>query len=160
MPPSFGWIKCNTDDAFDDISGDNGAGYVMRDFSRKATFCASLVFDVHSAEEAEARAILENLKKVVEQHLSHIIVKSNAKALIDQFSAGNFDGDSRTDVIFKDILFFSSKLSACIFSFHPRSYNFVAHELAQWEKQNNSSMYWSKPPVWILPTVEEDHYPF
>ncbi|XP_026410881.1 uncharacterized protein LOC113306119 [Papaver somniferum] len=32
-----------------------------------------------------------------------------------------------------------------------------AHELALWDKQNNSTMYWSKPPVWILPTVEEDH---
>ncbi|XP_026452163.1 uncharacterized protein LOC113352568 [Papaver somniferum] len=147
MPHYFGWIKCNIDGAFDDISGDNGAGYVMRDFSRKATFCASLVFDVHSAEEAEARAIWAFLKKVVEQHLSHIIVESDAKALIDQFSAGNFDGDSKTDAIFKDILFFSSKLSACIFSFQPRSCNSVAHELAQWKKQNNSSMYWSKSHV-------------
>ncbi|XP_026436391.1 uncharacterized protein LOC113334262 [Papaver somniferum] len=157
MPPSFGWIECNIDGAFDDISGANGAGFVMRDFSRKATFCASLVFDVHSAEEAEARAIGAVLKKVVEQHLSHIIVESDAKALIDQFSAGNFDGDSRMDAIFKDIFFFSSKLFACIFSFQPRSCNSVTHELAQWEKQNNSSMYWSKPPVWILPIVEEDH---
>ncbi|XP_026419708.1 uncharacterized protein LOC113315662 [Papaver somniferum] len=154
MPPSFGWIKCNTDGAFDDISGANGAGYVMRDFSRKATFYAFLVFDVYSAE---ARAIWAVLKKVVEQHLSHIIVESDAKALIDQFSAENFDGDSRTDAIFKDILFFSSKLSACIFSFQPRSCNSVAHELDQWAKQNNYSMYWSKPLVWILPTVEEDH---
>ncbi|XP_026458966.1 uncharacterized protein LOC113359571 [Papaver somniferum] len=157
MPPYFCWIKCNTDGAFDDISGANGAGYVMRDFSRKATFCASLVFDVHSAEEAEARAIWAVLKKDVEQHLSHIIVESDAKALIEQFSAGIFDGDSRTDTIFKDILFFSSKLSACIVSFQPRSCNYVAHELSQWAKQNNSSMYWSKPPVWILPTVDEDH---
>ncbi|XP_026383668.1 uncharacterized protein LOC113279178 [Papaver somniferum] len=128
-PPSFGWIKCDIDGAFDDISGANGAGYVMRDFSRKATFCASLVFDVRSAEEAEASAIWAVLKKAVEQHLTHLIIESDAKSLIDQFSAGNFDGDSRTDAIFKDILFFSSKLSACIFSFHPRYCNSVAHEL-------------------------------
>ncbi|XP_026417154.1 uncharacterized protein LOC113312631 [Papaver somniferum] len=155
--PSFGWIKCNIDGPFDDISGENGAGYVIRDFKRKATFCASLVFDVRSAEEAEARAIWAVLKKAVEQHLTHIIIESDAKSLIDQFSAGNFDGDSQTDVIFKDILFFSSKLYACIFSFQTRYYNFVAHELPQWDKQNNSTMYWSTPPVWILPTVEEDH---
>ncbi|XP_026446206.1 uncharacterized protein LOC113346871 [Papaver somniferum] len=31
--------------------------YVMRDFSSNASFCASIVFDVESAEEAEARAI-------------------------------------------------------------------------------------------------------
>ncbi|XP_026396592.1 uncharacterized protein LOC113291254 [Papaver somniferum] len=131
--------------------------YVMRDFTKKATFCASLVFNVHSAEEAEVRAIWAVLKKAVEQHLSHIIIESDVKAFIDQFSDGNFDGDTRTDAIFNDILFFSTKLSAFIFSFQPRVYNYVAYELALWAKQNNSTMYWFKPPVWILPTVEEDH---
>ncbi|XP_026451478.1 uncharacterized protein LOC113351758 [Papaver somniferum] len=140
MLPSFGSVKCNIDGAFDNISGANGARYVMRDFTRKAIFCASIVFDVHSAEEAEARAIWKVLKKAVEQHLSHIIIESDAKAVIDQFSAGNFDGDTRTDAIFKDILFFSTKLSACIFSFQPRVCNSVAHELALWAKKNNSTM--------------------
>ncbi|XP_026435161.1 uncharacterized protein LOC113332876 [Papaver somniferum] len=158
--PSFGWIKCNTDGAFDDISGATGAGYVMRDFSRKETFCASLVFEVHSAEEPEARAIWAVLKKALEQQLTHIIIESDAKSLVDQFSAGNFDGDSRTDVIFKDIHLCSLKLTACIFSFQPRYCNSVAHELALWAKTNNSTMYWSTPPIWLLPTVEEDHFPF
>ncbi|XP_026411225.1 uncharacterized protein LOC113306510 [Papaver somniferum] len=135
--PSFSWIKCNTDGAFDVISGENGARYVVRDFTRKATFCASIVFDVHSAEEAETRAIWAVLKKAVEQHLSQIIIES--------------------DAIFKHILFFSTKLSACFFSFQPRVCNSVAHELALWAKKNSSTVYWSKPPVWILPTVEEDH---
>ncbi|XP_026433586.1 uncharacterized protein LOC113331024 [Papaver somniferum] len=57
MPPLVGWIKCNTDRAFDDISGDNGAGYVMRNSTSKSSFCAAMVFEVSSAEEAEARAI-------------------------------------------------------------------------------------------------------
>ncbi|XP_026383955.1 uncharacterized protein LOC113279475 [Papaver somniferum] len=156
-PPSFGWIKCNIDGAFDDISGATGAGYVMRDFSRKATFCASLVFEEHFAEEAEARAIWAVLKKSFEQQLTHIIIESDAKSLLDQFSAGNLDGDSRTDAIFKDIHFFSSKLTAFTLSFQPRYCNSVAHELALWEKTNNSTMYWSTPPVWILPTIEEDY---
>ncbi|XP_026384162.1 uncharacterized protein LOC113279707 [Papaver somniferum] len=155
--PSFGWIKCNTDGAYDDTYGANGATNVMRDFSNKASFCASIVFDVHSAEEDEARAIWAVLKKAVEQQLTHIIVESDAKSLIEQFSAGMFDENSRTDVIFKDIQFFSSKFVACIFNFQPRVCNSVAHELAQWEKINNTSMYWSVPPVWLLPTVERDH---
>ncbi|XP_026459191.1 uncharacterized protein LOC113359833 [Papaver somniferum] len=99
-------------------------------FLKKASFCASLVFEVKSAEEAEARAIWSVLKKALEQQLTHIIVKHYAKTLIDQFSAGLFDGDSRTDAIFKDIQFFSSKLVACIFNFQPRVCNSVAHELA------------------------------
>ncbi|XP_026459847.1 uncharacterized protein LOC113360561 [Papaver somniferum] len=53
MPPTFGWIKCNIDCAFDDTTKDNGAGYVMRDFSSKVSFRASIVFDVDSVEEAE-----------------------------------------------------------------------------------------------------------
>ncbi|XP_026396217.1 uncharacterized protein LOC113290842 [Papaver somniferum] len=130
-PSSVGWIKCNTDGAYDDISGANGAGYVMRYFSNKASFCASLVFDVLSVEEAEARANWAVLKKALEQYLTHVIVESDAKTLIDQFSAGQFDGDSRTDAIFKDIHFFSSKLVSCIFSFQPRVCNSVAHDLAQ-----------------------------
>ncbi|XP_026452281.1 uncharacterized protein LOC113352704 [Papaver somniferum] len=155
--PSFGFIKCNIDGAFDNTSGANGAGYVMRDLSRKDTFCASLVFEVHSAEEVEARAIWAVLKKALEQQFTHIIFESDAKSLIDQFSAGKFEGNSRTDAIFKDIQFFSSKLVTCIFSFQPRTCNSVAHELALWDKKNNSTMYWFVPPVWILPTVEEDH---
>ncbi|XP_026399379.1 uncharacterized protein LOC113295242 [Papaver somniferum] len=157
MPPSFGWIKCNTDGDYDVISRVNSEGYVMRDFSSKSSFCASLVFEVNSAEEAEAKAIWEVLKKSMEQKFIHIIIKSDAKDLIDQFSTGVFDEDSRTDAIFKDIQFFSSSLVTCIFTFQPRICNYVAHELAQWAKSNNSSMYWSVPPIWLLPTVEGDH---
>ncbi|XP_026436572.1 uncharacterized protein LOC113334560 [Papaver somniferum] len=156
-PPSVGWIKCNIDGAYDDISGANGAGFVMGDFSSKTSFCASLVFEVKSVEEAEARSIWAVLKKALEQQLTHIIVESDAKNLIDQFSSGQFDGDSRTDAIFKDIQFFSSKLVSCIFNFQPRVCDYVAHKLAQWVKTNNTSMYWSVPPVWLLPTVEGDH---
>ncbi|XP_026416868.1 uncharacterized protein LOC113312318 [Papaver somniferum] len=160
MPPSFGWIKCNIDGAYDDITGANGAGYVMRDFSSKASFCASLVFEVMSAEEAEARAIWAVLKKSLEQKLTHIIIESDAKNIIEQFSAGLFDGDVRTDVIFKDVQLFSSKLVACVFNFQPRICNSVAHELAQWTKTDKSSMYWSVPPVWLSPTVDGNHKPF
>ncbi|XP_026378597.1 uncharacterized protein LOC113273042 [Papaver somniferum] len=156
-PPSFGWIKFNTNGAFDDFSGANGAGYVMRDFSRKATFCAYIVFEVHSAEEAEERAIWAVLKKALDQQFTHIIIESDAKSLINQFSAGNFEGNSHTDAIFKDIQLFSSKLVTCIFSFQPRYCNSVAHELALWAKQNNYTMYWYTPPIWLLPIVEEDH---
>ncbi|XP_026410447.1 uncharacterized protein LOC113305646 [Papaver somniferum] len=91
MPPSFGWIKCNIDGAYDDISGTNGAGYVMRDFSSKAYFCVSMVFEVKSAEEAEARAILAVLKKALERQLTHIIVESDAKILIDQFQLASHE---------------------------------------------------------------------
>ncbi|XP_026459414.1 uncharacterized protein LOC113360080 [Papaver somniferum] len=157
MPPLFGWIKCNTDGAFDDISGDNGAGYVMRHFSSKASFCAAMEFEVSSAEEAEARAIWGILKKAVEQKMTHIIIESDAKNLVEQFSSGFFDGDPRTDAIFKDIKLFSSKLSACIFSFQPRICNFVAHELAQWAKRKKTSLYWLVPPAWLAPTVEGDY---
>ncbi|XP_026451439.1 uncharacterized protein LOC113351716 [Papaver somniferum] len=154
MPPSFGWIKCNIDGAFDDITGDNGAGYVVRDFSSKASFCAAMVFGVSCAEEAEARTIWGVLKKAVEQKLTHIIIESDAKDLVEQLSSGFFDGDPRTDAIFKDIKLFSSKLSACIFSFQPRICNYVTHELARWTKRKKTSMYWTVPPVWLVPTVE------
>ncbi|XP_026442459.1 uncharacterized protein LOC113342005 [Papaver somniferum] len=154
MPPSFGWIKCNTYRAFDDITGENGAGYVMRDFTSKASFCAAIVFEVSSAEEAEARAIWGVLKKAVDKKVMHIITEKDAKKLVEQFSFGLFDGDSSTDAIFKDIKLYSSKLSSCIFSFKPRTCNSVAHELAQWEKHKKSSMSWSVPPAWLAPTVE------
>ncbi|XP_026398432.1 uncharacterized protein LOC113294241 [Papaver somniferum] len=85
MPLSLSWIKCNIDGAFDVISEANGAGYMMRDFSKKASFCASLVFEVHSVEEAKSRAIWAVLKKSLEQQFTHIIVESDAKSLIDQF---------------------------------------------------------------------------
>ncbi|XP_026451149.1 uncharacterized protein LOC113351362 [Papaver somniferum] len=157
MPPPPGGIKCNIDGAFDDISVDNGVGYVMRDFSSKASYCASIVFDVDSAKETEARGIWAVLEKVVEQKLSHIIIESDAKDLIDQFSVGMFNGDPSTDTIFKDIQLFSSSLVACVFSFQPRICDSVAHELAQWAEKNKSSMYGSVPPIWLMPIIEGDH---
>ncbi|XP_026451501.1 uncharacterized protein LOC113351782 [Papaver somniferum] len=146
-------IKCNIDGAFDDISGDNGAGYVMRNSTSKASFCAAMVFEVSSAEEAEARAIWRVLKKAVEHKMTHIIIESDAKKLMEQFSLGSFDGDSRTDAIFKDIQLFASNLITCIFNFQPRICNTVAHELDQWTKRKKTSMYWSMPPAWLTPTV-------
>ncbi|XP_026417256.1 uncharacterized protein LOC113312733 [Papaver somniferum] len=81
MPPPTSWIKCNTDGAYDDISENNGAGYVMRDFSNIASFCGSIVFEVKFVEEAEARAIWAALKKAVEQKLTHIIIESEFRIL-------------------------------------------------------------------------------
>ncbi|XP_026459908.1 uncharacterized protein LOC113360632 [Papaver somniferum] len=157
MPPPTGWIKWNIDGAYDEISGKYGAGFVMRDFSNTTSFCASIVFQVESAEETEARVIWATLKKAVEQKLTHLIIESDAQSLINQFSAGLFDGNSRTDVIFKEIEFFSSSVVACLFIFQPRTCNFVAHELVLWAKTSNSTMYWSVPPIWLMPFVEGDH---
>ncbi|XP_026428105.1 uncharacterized protein LOC113323974 [Papaver somniferum] len=145
--PPTGWIKCNTDGAYDEFSGENGAGFVMRDFSNTASFCAFIVFGVEFAEEAEARASWEALKKVVEQKLTHLIIESDAESLINHFSAGMFDGNSRTDAIYMDIQSFSSSLVACLFTFQPRICNFVAHELAKWAKTYNFTMYWYVPPI-------------
>ncbi|XP_026429856.1 uncharacterized protein LOC113326320 [Papaver somniferum] len=157
MPPLVGWIKCNTDGDFDNIYGDNGVGYVMRNSTSKASFCAAVVFEVSSAEEAEARAIWGVLKKAVEQKMTHIIIQSDAKKLVEQFSLGSFDGDSRTNAILKDIQLFASNLIACIFSFQPRICNTVDHELAQWAKRKKTSMYWSMLPAWLDPAVEGDY---
>ncbi|XP_026433308.1 uncharacterized protein LOC113330694 [Papaver somniferum] len=106
MPPSPCWIKCNTDGAFDHVSLANGAGYIMRDYARKPSFCAPITFEVYSPKESETRAIWEVLKKAIELQLTHIIIESDAKTLIDQFSLGNFEGNQRTDALFKDISFF------------------------------------------------------
>ncbi|XP_026439642.1 uncharacterized protein LOC113338429 [Papaver somniferum] len=156
MPPSVGWIKCNIDGAFDDISGDNGAGYVMKNSTSKASFCAAMVFEVSSAEEAEARAIWGVLKKAVEQKMTHIIIEIDAKKLVEQFSLGSFDGDSRTNAIFKDIQLFASNLIASIFSFQPIICNIVSHELAR-AKRKKTSMYWFMPPAWLAPAVKGDY---
>ncbi|XP_026433107.1 F-box protein CPR1-like [Papaver somniferum] len=112
MPPSSGWIKCNIDGAFNDSSLKNGAGYLMRDFISKASFCVVMVFEVESVEEAEARAIWAVLKKAVEQNLPHIIIESDAQDIINRYSSRQFDGDSRTDVNFRNIKMFASGLKA------------------------------------------------
>ncbi|XP_026451973.1 uncharacterized protein LOC113352363 [Papaver somniferum] len=80
----------------------------------------------------EAKAIWAVLKKVVEKKLTHIIIKSDDKDLIDQFSSGRFDGDPKTDVIYKDIHFFSSFYVGCMFTFQRMTCKSVAHELALW----------------------------
>lgn len=77
----------------------------------------------------------------MEMQLTHIIVESDAKSLIDQFSLENFEGNQRMDSLIKDISLFSSSLVACILYFQPRTRNNVAHSLAAWTKNHSDSCF-------------------
>lgn len=44
-------------------------------------------------------------------------------------------------------------------TFHLRTCNNIAHYLAAWEKNNSQTCFWSRPLIWLLPTIEADLQP-
>ncbi|OVA01250.1 Ribonuclease H domain [Macleaya cordata] len=102
-PPTTGWIKINTDGAWNPISKEGGSGVVVRDSTRNFIFAAAIYDMFSSAEEAEIRAIWIVVKKAKEQNYRNVEIEGDAKAVLEQLRKGDFNGTWSTDAFLKDI---------------------------------------------------------
>ncbi|OVA12759.1 Ribonuclease H domain [Macleaya cordata] len=152
-PPTTGWIKINTDGAWNPISKEGGSGVVVRDSTRNFIFAAAIYDMFSSAEEAEIRAIWIAVKKAKEQNYRNVEIEGDAKAVLEQLRKGDFNGTWSTDAFLKDIKLWTPYFENIVFTFIPRTCNIVANDLAQWGKNNQTTMYWSSPPIWLLPAL-------
>ncbi|OVA10971.1 hypothetical protein BVC80_1345g16 [Macleaya cordata] len=155
--PNLGWIKANTDGAWNPNTGTGSMGYIFRDWKGAMISAASIFNDsLISAKETEIRAIWYAIKRARELKIKHLIIESDAKEVIDGLKQNLFVGDWSTDAYLKDIGDWRSSFDQLIFSFRNRNCNETAHVIAQWASQNYASMFWSTAPVWLGPYLDKD----
>lgn len=143
--PSRGHDKLNSDATVKE--GKCGVGVFFRDAVGDVLLAGGdRIEGVSSPEEAEARAILFGLQTAFDVGLKNLEVESdclNVIKLLNGHKARTF-----TQVIVNDILALSNSFTFCSFSFAYRSYNKVAHSMAQ------LSLSYEEMRVWL-----EDHPP-
>ncbi|OVA00074.1 hypothetical protein BVC80_1699g15 [Macleaya cordata] len=110
----------------------------------------------YESEEAEVRAIWIAVKKARDWKITSLEVESDALFVVQRLQQRNYNGTWRTDALLKDIASWVLAFDFISFAFAPRNCNRVAHELAQWGKQNQTEMYWSTPPFWLLHALGGD----
>lgn len=88
--PPTGYLKCNVDASFNQVSGMTGFGMCLRDhvggFIFAKTTCISPVLQVH---EGEAAGLLEALRWLQHLGFDHVILESDCKHLVDNIERGD-----------------------------------------------------------------------
>ncbi|OVA01252.1 Reverse transcriptase zinc-binding domain [Macleaya cordata] len=156
-PSRNGWTKINTDGAWDPINLKGGLGFIIRDCLGTFKFAAAVPTNVSSAEEAEIRAIWIAMKKAVELGIKTLEIEGDAAVVVEQLQRRNYRGSWNTEAFLRDIEVWSTNFEKLSFNYCPRLCNSVAHELAQWAKNSQYSMFWASPPMWLIPALGRDH---
>ncbi|OVA10295.1 hypothetical protein BVC80_8791g11 [Macleaya cordata] len=152
-PPHPGWTKINADGAWDLCTNKGGMGFIFRDHNHNVLFAAALHSNIFSAEEAEVRAIWAGVHKALEMNIKKVMIECDAEMVINKLKGGDFDGNWCTDALLKDLKEWLPKFESFTFTYIPRVCNIAAHELAQWGKTSMLDMFWSIPPLWLLPFI-------
>ncbi|OVA05767.1 Reverse transcriptase zinc-binding domain [Macleaya cordata] len=135
-PPPQGWIKANTDGAWDSSSLHGGLGLVLRNHNNIFLFAAAIFCYASSAEETEVRAIWTAMRKARELKVKKLLIESDAAFLVDQLNRKEFCGVWNTDAYFKDIQDWWIEFEDVKFVYIPRTCNLVAHDTAAWAKNS------------------------
>ncbi|KAL5831877.1 hypothetical protein ACOSQ4_017231 [Xanthoceras sorbifolium] len=137
--PSPNWFKLNSDAAIDLPNKRIGIGVVIHD-------CKGGVF------AAMASSLFQwSLKLAVGVRVTHCVVESDAASLVSLL-VKNLTPRSDVGLIIADLVALSSSFAECNFIYRPRSCNMVAHGLAKFGVNVNSSKVWFEVSP---PCVEE-----
>ncbi|OVA07373.1 Ribonuclease H domain [Macleaya cordata] len=89
-PPKSGWMKINTDGAWNSDALEGGMGFVITDSNGTFLFAAALNANFSSAEEPEIRAIWWAMKKAKEMKIKALEIESDAEVVVEQLKKKNF----------------------------------------------------------------------
>jgi ribonuclease HI len=129
--PSLGWLKCNTDAGFFSDSNRTSGGWCLRD--HRGMFVSagtSWIEGTCSIIEGEAIALLEALQQLVQRGISHVIVETDSKNLVDAIHHLQ-DGVSEFSLIVRNINNMLLANPNFLVKFVKRQANLAAHTLAR-----------------------------
>ena len=141
VPPPSGFHKINVDGASSELDSFSSVGVVIRDCKGDvvAALCKPLQARF-SAELTEVFALEHGILLAQELHLARVIVESdslNAVRAINEGATGGSLGH-----ILQGILQVSVSFESCLFKHINRSFNTVAHELAQHARRSSLHRLW------------------
>jgi ribonuclease HI len=129
--PPQGWYKCNVDAGFRIESSKTSSGWCLRDHMGRFIRAATTWRDgICSIIEGESLALLEALLALQQQGLTHVIIESDSKSVVDAIQHVR-GGSSEFSLIISqinNILFCNPNF---VVKFIKRQANMVAHTLAR-----------------------------
>lgn len=149
-PPEEGWVKLNTDAAFNINLFTGSAGVVMRDHQGQVLAAAARWFDdVPDALTAEALAAKEGLELAVENGYDRVILEVDCSSLKNLIEDDSHFRSSIGGFVF-DIIELSRSFSAFRIVWVCREANSVAHACANMVSVTERSHFWlDYIPEWL-----------
>ena len=155
--PSMGFIKLNTDAAFQVSDGSTGLGGIFRDHEGNCLGCFSK-FQVSSSSpiHAELLALLEGVQIAYSKSLSPLVIETDCQSIVEAVYKGSLD-HSDIGFLLTDLRWGLQLLAAAQLRFVRRQANVVAHNLAKLAIQSSSSIAFSSvPPPSVVEFIIDD----
>ena len=148
--PQDGWLKCNTDGAFYDRSGQGATGAVLRDSSGNFIRGSAKWYD-HCLDAliVEALACRDGLRLAIQFGARRVWLESDCQQLIQLWQAGS-NQRSTIATVLQEIRELSLVFLEFNFSFIPRNCNKVAHSLAKRVTADTRAGLWTYAPAYVL----------
>ncbi|XP_050239380.1 uncharacterized protein LOC126688624 [Quercus robur] len=156
MAPPLDFHKINVDGASSDDGRRSSIGVVIRNCKGEAVAALSKVLPgQYTSLETEFIALQEGVLLARELKLPHVIIESDSLIAIQSLQALNIEGG--VGHLCQGILNLMDSFKSWNFKHLKRDYNKVAHDLAQYARQNGMSQVWkgvSPPMVQHLITLD------
>ena len=156
VPPPFGVFKVNVDGACSKQEGSSSVGVVIRDFNGQVV--AALCLPLQSyffVELMEVFALEQGILFAQELQLPRVIFEFDALAFIQEVNdkaMGSMYGH-----LIRGILQVSESFESCHFKHLSRSFNSVAHELAQHARRTRNRQIWKGvAPPFVLSFLQSN----
>jgi ribonuclease HI len=129
--PPFGYLKCNVNASFFNITGATGWEWFLRDhYGRFKLAGTNLVSSTLITLEGEAVAIIEAMEVMKQKGLSHVIFESDSKLVVNAISS-NQEGLSEFSTLITHIKSLLRMNNCFEVKYVKRQTNKVAHSLAR-----------------------------
>jgi ribonuclease HI len=129
--PPQGWLKCNVDAGFHNDSNKTSSGWCLRDYRGRFLRAATTWRDgTRSIIEGESLALIEALHALQQQGITHVIVETDSKSVVDAIQHVR-GGSSEFSFLISQINNILSCNPNFVVKFVKRQANMVAHTLAR-----------------------------
>ncbi|MCH83955.1 RNA-directed DNA polymerase (Reverse transcriptase), partial [Trifolium medium] len=129
--PDFGWYKCNVDASFHKELNKTSLGWCLRDDRGRFIMATTTWMEGNcSIMESESIALLEALKVLEQRGLSHVIIETDSKSVVDAIYHLRGGSSEFSSIVcnINNILLCNPKFKV---KFIKRQVNMVAHTLAR-----------------------------